>query len=311
MVEGTRVVNDPKDEWDDRGREEVIKNLTVGVNMHGTSMGKLGSKRDTRVWLKIPDEIWDGDGQNGTGTVDGVVDSSRQVHSIAVLTNVLGIDNCCHSLEKITKGIKGGVFLNKKDITDGTWYHQSGLKGERLQYYNDSIKHSWITPVPSHKAPLAWYRLVFSRSQLASLAVHALSTVTHLNSTLSIMDTKDLATASEATKESSVSPIISFSLYLGSMGKGMAWVNGYSIGRFWNRAGECEGDGKRGNPGDPWEPIGCLVSCSFGVDGGDGQSDEELLSGAGKAGGKDEIVVVLFEESGGDVKGVRVAVVAG
>ncbi|KAJ3142024.1 Beta-galactosidase 6 [Irineochytrium annulatum] len=206
-------------------------------------------------------------------------------HTLKIMTAVTGLENCCGHLERVMKGILGGIYLNNKDVTfGGMWGHKVGLEGEKEKYYKPE-KHTWIQEsLPSSDTRLVWYRLRFSRSDLKSLSDSAVSTSTHAD------------------------PLRSFSLYLGTMGRGQTWVNGRAIGRHWNKEAKvtercavtCPETGEFyaercptncGKPSQRWYhvPYDWVV-------------DEE---------GAEEVEVVVFEEAGGDPKGIYFVALAG
>ncbi|KAF3772485.1 Beta-galactosidase 15 [Nymphaea thermarum] len=91
------------------------------------------------------------------------------------------------------KGLKGGV----QNLLNSPWTYQVGLKGEFLKIYDlesqGSVNWSSTVPPDTSTASFTWYKATFSAPDGAD-------------------------------------PV---AIDLGSMGKGQAWVNGKSIGRYW------------------------------------------------------------------------------
>ncbi|KAJ3060440.1 hypothetical protein HDU98_003585, partial [Podochytrium sp. JEL0797] len=222
-------------------------------------------------------------------------------HELAVLVSVAGIWNYGADMGDVRKGILGKVVVDKQDVTKGMWVHQVGLKGEHLKYTLGSksenlIWQPFVTPsLTPINTPLVWYLLKFSKPDL--MALHAQAQATQL-----------LANQYTASHLSTAEPITTFVLNLSTMTRGLAFVNGHAVGRYWNLAATCP---KAGLP--------CRYPDSA-VDGG-----ETCAEGCGYAsqgwyhvpvawvveGEWDDVEVVLVEESGGDPGGVGVGVVSG
>eukprot|EP00250_Pteridium_aquilinum_P030785 c42131_g1_i1 orf=3-380(+) len=97
-------------------------------------------------------------------------------------------------------GIQGPVMLNgltngALNLSSQSWTHQVGLQGELLQLYSENGSHNvdWSSSSTPKNQSLMWYKMTFDAPAG--------------NSPLAL----DLLT----------------------MGKGQAWVNGNSIGRYW------------------------------------------------------------------------------
>jgi hypothetical protein len=125
--------------------------------------------------------------------------------------------------------------------------------------------------------PLVWYKITITSDQIKNL----------LNQNFGAYD------------------LVSFALYLGSMGKGYAWITTEeeitnSIGRYWDASSNsiecptCEWIG-------PFDSNKCPVGCS-----GPSQSYYHIPKDwiIGEADPSD-LEIVLFEERGGDPSGVK------
>ncbi|KAJ3089865.1 Beta-galactosidase 7 [Quaeritorhiza haematococci] len=131
-------------------------------------------------------------------------------HVVVILSTSYGLKHWGNHLEKMTKGLKGKVRVAGVDITSRGWRHRVGLKGERHQYWSRDNQHWSYHGIPAGE-PLVWYKLTFD--------------VTSIDPSF---------LKSNPSSISSSTPLNSFALYLGGMGRGAVFVNGYHIGRYWN-----------------------------------------------------------------------------
>ncbi|CAM6085259.1 unnamed protein product [Calypogeia fissa] len=190
-------------------------------------------------------------------------------NTISVLSATLGLQNYGAFLEKEDAGIglvqlSDGSSNGLLDLTKGMWQYQVGMQGEKLNLFTVAGLKS--VPWQSGPAPvhkaLVWYKTVVDAPA------------------------GDLPVA----------------LDLGSMGKGQAWINGNSIGRFWTipqsslngfQGGTCPTScDYRGE----YDPSHCTLGCGdpsqrwYHVPRDWLQPTNNLL--------------VIFEEAGGDVRKV-------
>ncbi|KAL7002544.1 hypothetical protein U1Q18_003695 [Sarracenia purpurea var. burkii] len=101
-------------------------------------------------------------------------------------------------MEKRYAGIRAitiqGLNAGTLDITLNTWGHEVGVKGEKLQLYTkEGLQKVQWSPAKESGPPLTWYQTYFDAPEGNSPVALGMST----------------------------------------MGKGMVWVNGQSIGRYW------------------------------------------------------------------------------
>jgi len=141
------------------------------------------------------------------------------VHTLQILTKTIGVVNYGVFLEADKRGLNGKVQIGKTDLRTRTWTHLSGLQGEILHYWSvsGSQKVNWDENWGRHKnQEFSWFRVLFP-----------------------LID---------SSFKSSV-----FSLDLTGLNKGMVWVNGHNIGRYWliTANGNCDSCDFRGayNPG--------------------------------------------------------------
>ncbi|TPX35035.1 beta-galactosidase [Synchytrium microbalum] len=123
-------------------------------------------------------------------------------HSLSFLTVSMGLPHYTWHPESAQKGISGHVILSGADITVCKWQFIAGLKGEAVIPAN--VKKQTWKPLPSVVPPLSWLRLSFPLSQL---------------------------------NDKKITGFKSYTLKLSSLGKGIAFVNGHAIGRYWNITG--------------------------------------------------------------------------
>lgn len=126
------------------------------------------------------------------------------VNEISLLGMTVGLPNSGAYMEKRFAGPRAvtlqGLMSGTLDVTMNTWAHQVGLTGERLQYFTEegSSKVGWKKlneggNLGGVNAPLTWYKTYFD--------------------------------APEGN-----GPV---AIQMNKMAKGMVWVNGRSIGRYW------------------------------------------------------------------------------
>ncbi|KAK2389890.1 beta-galactosidase [Trifolium repens] len=115
------------------------------------------------------------------------------INNISILSATVGLPNSGAYLERRVAGLRK-VKVQGRDFTNYSWGYQVGLLGEKLQIYTVSgSSNVQWKSFQSSTKPLTWYQTTFD--------------------------------APEGNN-----PVV---LNLGSMGKGLAWVNGQGIGRYW------------------------------------------------------------------------------
>ncbi|KAJ3026870.1 UNVERIFIED_CONTAM: hypothetical protein HDU68_004927 [Siphonaria sp. JEL0065] len=149
-------------------------------------------------------------------------------HDLQILVSVAGIWNYGAVYENVRKGLLGAVRVDKVDVTKGAWIHQIGLKGEVLKYALGSLaRNSWessFTPTAeTREVPLTWYLIKFSKRQLLELHDRAVQTQV-------VAQTYNV----NSNMQAAAIPISAFVLNLASMSRGLAFVNGNAVGRYWN-----------------------------------------------------------------------------
>ncbi|XP_045801470.1 beta-galactosidase 8-like [Trifolium pratense] len=180
-------------------------------------------------------------------------------NKIDLLSLTVGLQNYGAFFDTVGAGITGPVILkglkngNTLDLSSQKWTYQVGLKGEELSLSSGS-SGQWNSPSSSPKnQPLTWYKSNFDAP-------------------------------------SGSNPVaIDFT----GMGKGEAWVNGQSIGRYWptyiaSNAGCTDSCNYRG----PYTASKCRKNC-----GKPSQTLYHVPRSFLKPSGN---ILVLFEENGGD-----------
>ncbi|KAJ8641769.1 hypothetical protein MRB53_018463 [Persea americana] len=188
-------------------------------------------------------------------------------NTIDLLSLTVGLQNSGAFYDKTTKaGISGPVKLIGKrgslDLSSNEWTYQIGLKGEELDLYKNSSGSTspWISENLPKNQPLIWYKRNFDAP-----------------------DGDD--------------PIVLDST---GMGKGEAWVNGQSIGRYWptyiSPKGGCEDScDYRG----PYHVDKCFTGC--------GLPSQKLYHVPRSWIQPSNNTLVLFEEMGGDPTQISLA----
>jgi hypothetical protein len=136
-------------------------------------------------------------------------------NNLALLSVMVGLPNSGAHLERRVVGSRSVKIWNGRYqlyFNNYSWGYQVGLKGEKFHVYTEdgSAKVQWKQYRDSKSQPLTWYKASF--------------------------DTPE-----------GEDPV---ALNLGSMGKGEAWVNGQSIGRYW-----VSFHTYKGNPSQIWYHI--------------------------------------------------------
>lgn len=176
---------------------------------------------------------------------------------LSILSTAMGMVHFDPHLENMKKGLTSSVSLNNMDVTTGSWKHFVGLVGEHLNWNNPSlaVNSSWtsLKSSSSLSKPLTWYYLKFPISSFCL--------------------PQDFGPGFKHSGESSMP---SYALYIGGMTKGVVWVNGRNIGRYWTAPSTFKSskwnlpfglDGNRGKgSGDACPPVGqpdCDYSSSY------------------------------------------------
>lgn len=126
-------------------------------------------------------------------TMEKNVNLINGMNNISILSATVGLPNSGAFLETRVAGLRK-VEVQGRDFSNYSWGYQVGLLGEKLQIFTVSGSSKvQWKSFQSSTKPLTWYQTTF-----------------------------DAPAGND--------PVV---LNLGSMGKGLAWVNGQGIGRYW------------------------------------------------------------------------------
>ncbi|KAJ3127481.1 hypothetical protein HK100_009722 [Physocladia obscura] len=227
-------------------------------------------------------------------------DDENDNHELAVLVGLAGLCNYGADMGDIQRGIKGTVKVNKLDVTKGEWLQQVGLKGERFGYHTGSKSQALWQPYADSESwlrntPLIWFKISFPKTELLALHEKALQTQT----------ATQLFQANKNFSNQSVVPIITFVLNLSTMGRGLAFVNGKAVGRFWNLKAECSNVPCKYPDSATAGGESCADGCGYPSQRWYNVPTAWILESG------DTVEVVLFDEVGGNPLGISFGVVSG
>ncbi|XP_068666341.1 beta-galactosidase 7-like [Aristolochia californica] len=188
---------------------------------------------------------------------------TQETNHLTLLSATVGLANYNAAFDMFLTGIAGGpvqlVSDGKvvKDLSKSQWTYKVGLDGEDQQLHSDVSEHKWQSENLPVNKMMIWYRTTFK----APLGLE---------------------------------PVV---VSLQTMGKGEAWVNGRSIGRFWsNFSSALEGCGECDYRGG-YNPGKCAIEC--------GQPTQTWYHVPRSFLKSDGNIVTLFEEFGGNPTGVN------
>nr|KAJ0215945.1 hypothetical protein LSAT_V11C300130520 [Lactuca sativa] len=181
------------------------------------------------------------------------------INKIALLSVAMGLPNMGGHYETWETGVLGPVALygfdkGKWDLSWVNWSYKVGLKGESMNLIssNPTSSVTWTQDslITQKQQPLTWHKAYFNAPK-------------------------------------GDSPL---ALDMNSMGKGQAWVNGQSIGRYWTTfaSGNCQGCHYAGT----YRPLTCQLGC--------GQPTQRWYHVPRSWLKPKNNLLVIFEELGGD-----------
>ncbi|KAG2703340.1 hypothetical protein I3843_06G125600 [Carya illinoinensis] len=192
-------------------------------------------------------------------TFTGNVDLKSGKNKISLLSIAVGLPNNGPHFETRNTGILGPVVIHgidqgNRDLSWHKWSYKVGLKGEAMNLCSPNSISSvdWMqgSLVAEKQQPLTWYKTHF-----------------------------DAPEGEEA-----------LALDMSSMGKGQVWINGESMGRYWNlyANGNCSGC----SYSDTFRPTKCQFGC--------GQPTQKWYHVPRSWLKPTKNMLVVFEEIGGD-----------
>ncbi|EGG21643.1 hypothetical protein DFA_01529 [Cavenderia fasciculata] len=142
-------------------------------------------------------------------------------HTLQILCAAMGVPSYGAHIEQHERGLTGDIFLGSKNITDNGWKMRPFLSGELLGLHASPSTVKW-SPVSKGTAGsgVTWYKF--------------------------------------NVKTPSFEDGPAFALDLKSMWKGLVFVNGNSIGRYWVAKGWCE---EKCNQTGLYDNYGCRENC--------------------------------------------------
>ncbi|CAA7400596.1 unnamed protein product [Spirodela intermedia] len=182
------------------------------------------------------------------------------VNDIAVVSETVGLKNYGAFLEKDGAGLRGRIKLSglkggEMDLSNSIWTYQVGLKGEFKKIYslNNHESVDWVNlTANSIPSTFTWYKTFF-----------------------------DAPVGND--------PV---AIYLGSMGKGQAWINGHGIGRYWSLVAPKQGCPKTCNYRGAYSDGKCMTNC--------GKPTQDRYHIPRSWLKPSSNLLVIFEETGGD-----------
>ncbi|XP_057546722.1 beta-galactosidase 9 isoform X1 [Amaranthus tricolor] len=150
-------------------------------------------------------------------------------NDVALLSLTVGLQNYGANLEKDGGGFRGQIKLTglkngDMDLSKLSWTYQVGLKGEMQEIYtlDGHEKAAWVDLTTNGtKIPLSWYKTYFNAPD-------------------------------------GLDPV---ALDLRSMGKGLAWVNGHHIGRYWTLLSPQDGCKQSCDYRGTYDSSKCTTNC--------------------------------------------------
>eukprot|EP00730_Choanoeca_flexa_P008508 TRINITY_DN12498_c0_g2_i8.p1 TRINITY_DN12498_c0_g2~~TRINITY_DN12498_c0_g2_i8.p1 ORF type:complete len:877 (+),score=175.89 TRINITY_DN12498_c0_g2_i8:2-2632(+) len=154
----------------------------------------------------------DADSSYGEGSQHVTFQVADDTDRIDILSVAMGVLNTGVS-PKQGKGIAGPVTVDGQDITSAGWTMSWWLYGEQYGAFDParSAQCPWKpvqTQSPDDNATMVWFKTTLDAPQ---------------------------------PEDDSDSPF-AYALDLSSLNKGVAYVNGFDIGRYWLKNGECDGE---------------------------------------------------------------------
>ncbi|KAJ6370065.1 hypothetical protein OIU76_028354 [Salix suchowensis] len=233
---------------------------------HALHVDKTGSlKGSTMVANELLDQKrsqWSTDGDFNYFILEKSIKLKHGTNRLSLLSVTVGLPNYGAFYDKKRVGVHGPVKLIAKtkngdverNISSNQWVYKTGLHGEELGLHlvESHHNHNWKTENRPENRKMIWYKTTF---------------------------TAPLGT----------DPVV---VDLLGLGKGVAWVNGFDIGRYWPKqlapeeGCEVECDYRR-----TYSPSSCQTNC-----GKPSQRWYHIPRSLLKA---DDNVLVLFEEFGG------------
>ncbi|KAK9227306.1 hypothetical protein WN943_012356 [Citrus x changshan-huyou] len=149
-------------------------------------------------------------------SINKKIELNEGINTLDILSMMVGLQNYGAWFDVAGAGLFSVILIDlkngKRDLSSGEWIYQVGVEGEYIGLDKISLANSsfWKqgSTLPVNKS-LIWYKASFNRMIKCQIAM---------------AQTTFLAPEGKGP----------LALNLASMGKGQAWVNGQSIGRYWS-----------------------------------------------------------------------------
>ncbi|XP_039126405.1 beta-galactosidase 6-like isoform X2 [Dioscorea cayenensis subsp. rotundata] len=205
-----------------------------------------------------------GNSRNPKVTLEKTIMFSPGSNTIDLLSATVGLQNSGAFFDLSGAGITGPVTLkglSSLDLSTKEWTYQIGLKGEQSRQFEDFGASHWVSlSTIPTNQPLIWYKTTF-----------------------------------DAPKGN-----IPIAMDFTGMGKGEAWVNGQSIGRYWPKNIAPQSGCSSCNYGGTFKNYKCLKNC--------GKPSQQLYHVPRSFIKLKSNTLVLFEEMGGDPTQISFAI---
>jgi len=186
-------------------------------------------------------------------------------HQLKLPCNLLGVTNGAAADYFERKGVLGVVSINGQDLTQSSWSHAVGLRGEQLQVYlpsqSDVVQWNYD---PTQPLIGVWLKILLPTPAVVG----------------------DFSTSS-------------WQLDMSSMTKGHAYFNGFFVGPYWNVMAQSEGCDPCDNYTGSYNPGHCRYDCGI-----PSQSLYHVPRDVVQPEGQINYIVI-FEEQMGDVTGIK------
>ena len=237
-------------------------NITLSVNSASTGHATLSLLAQDYVLVLLDGVLlFKGQGNDffAQNIILNVTGYAAGLHQLTIICKSEGLQNIGFKMETYVRGVglgkngTGSVVFDSVDVSQQTWLNRAFLDGEIAQYFNLEVASNLQWAIPSLETltrPLTWWKFTFENPKA------------------------DLLTA--------------WALDLSTMGKGMAFVNGEAVGRYWNiiAQGSCNACDFHGT----YNQNKCLTGCDDYTQRYYHVPVEWL--------GQGPITVILFEEIG-------------
>ncbi|KAK0576168.1 hypothetical protein LWI29_013142 [Acer saccharum] len=190
-------------------------------------------------------------------TFTGPVNLRAGTNKIALLSLAVGLPNVGLHYERWETGIRGPVLLQgvehgNKDLSWQKWSYQVGLKGEAMNLVSpdedSSVDWTRRSLATQGQQPLTWYKVKGDSKMVLTKVKDVALVFQKLNPASNLQAYFNAPTGNEP-----------LALDMRSMGKGQAWINGQSIGRYWMAyaKGDCSDCSYSGT----YRPTKCQSRC--------------------------------------------------